>query len=477
MALDDDADNPRFVETLPRRGYRFIAPLDRPSSPQATPTPLKGKWSRLAKPSKPWAVGTIVLVLLAGIGVWRFGFRQKLASSTRVPRTVPLSSYSGDQCCPSFSPDGNQVAFVWTGPKQENVDIYLKVVGAEHAVRLTNDTADDFSPAWSPDGRYIAFLRVIGKRLGRARAQADGAYLAGTWGPRLGRKDSGTVFRGCFLVTRWQVAGSQRWWNKPCLGREWRKAQTNLRQPGVLTMRHPFLPTGQTLVFSRVFEAAVSELYLLMFSRNLEANGEPEQLTFLHYLSKDPVRTPDGHEILFSSGPLSSLDDLTAELWRMPVNFGKPVQPYFTGILGRTPTISQQRNRLAYMRNLTDVNIWRLELSGTQREAHKPISLISSTHFKHSPQYSPDGKRVVFCSTRSGTDEIWVASADGSDAVQLMSLGATIAGAPRWSPDGREVVFDSTVGGNWNAYTIDAGGGKPRRLTDHRLLTELPVIR
>jgi len=61
----------------------------------------------------------------------------------------------------SFSPDGNQVAFAWNGEKQDNFDIYVKLIGSDSLVRITSNPAPDFSPAWSPDGRSIAFLRVI----------------------------------------------------------------------------------------------------------------------------------------------------------------------------------------------------------------------------------------------------------------------------------------------------------------------------
>src|SRR5262249_21367697 len=103
-------------------------------------------------------------------------------------------------------------------------------------------------------------------------------------------------------------------------------------------------------------------------------------------------------------------------------------------------------------------NIWRLELPGLSGTTD-PVSFISSTQDEDSPQYSLDGKRVVFCSSRSGTREIWVASADGSNAVQLTYLATTMTGAPRWSPDGRQIVFDSNVGRTYDVYTIDANGG------------------
>jgi len=60
---------------------------------------------------------------------------------------------------PTFSPDGNQVAFCWNGDNQDNVDIYVKLIGTESLLRLTTDPAQDTSPAWSPDGRFIAFRR------------------------------------------------------------------------------------------------------------------------------------------------------------------------------------------------------------------------------------------------------------------------------------------------------------------------------
>ncbi len=94
-----------------------------------------------------WAAGLGIVLLLLAAGLW-VRFHRPATSAGLAPRTVPLTSYVGNECCPSFSPDGNQVAFVWDGPAQDNQDIYVKLIGTEHAVRLTNDPAPDHSPAW-----------------------------------------------------------------------------------------------------------------------------------------------------------------------------------------------------------------------------------------------------------------------------------------------------------------------------------------
>jgi len=98
-------------------------------------------------------------IAVAGVAVWVLARSERTPEAALVP--VPLTSYPGDEWAPSFSPDGNQVAFAWNGPSQDNYDIYVKLVGTGPPVRLTSDPADDLSPAWSPDGRFIAFLRML----------------------------------------------------------------------------------------------------------------------------------------------------------------------------------------------------------------------------------------------------------------------------------------------------------------------------
>ncbi len=111
-----------------------------------------GRKSRL-----PWALaGTAMLFAALGIGLWLLR-----PTSHAVPKTVPLTSYPGRQGTPAFSPDGKQVAFAWNGEKEDNFDIYVKLVDAGTPLRLTSSPADEYAPAWSPDARYIAFCRDV----------------------------------------------------------------------------------------------------------------------------------------------------------------------------------------------------------------------------------------------------------------------------------------------------------------------------
>ena len=94
---------------------------------------------------------------MALASIWLF----RESRSTPVPamRVVPLTAMSGSEFRPVFSPDGRQVAFAWNGERQDNVDIYVKLVGSSEVRRLTTDPGIDQAPAWSPDGRQIAYVR------------------------------------------------------------------------------------------------------------------------------------------------------------------------------------------------------------------------------------------------------------------------------------------------------------------------------
>jgi DNA-binding winged helix-turn-helix (wHTH) protein len=152
--LGDSADTPRFVETVPRRGYRFIAPVDKglKDGSAAHPRPSGWRSGRLM-----WPAVVIALAIAAAVSLYVF----RLTPFSRPPmRTTPLTSLPGQERHPSFSPDGNQVAFAWDGGNGANQDIYIKVVGVGAPLRLTTHPAADQKPVWSSDGRHIAFVRL-----------------------------------------------------------------------------------------------------------------------------------------------------------------------------------------------------------------------------------------------------------------------------------------------------------------------------
>jgi dipeptidyl aminopeptidase/acylaminoacyl peptidase len=178
---------------------------------------------------------------------------------------------------------------------------------------------------------------------------------------------------------------------------------------------------------------------------------------------------PDSREILFSvRGGLRRLVVVGKEPGE-----SQPAPLPFVGEDGLMPVVSRPQpgrpSRLVYVRSFADDNIWRVETPAPGAPASSPpvVSAISSTRGDWFPQFSPDGRRVAFASDRSGEGGIWLADPDGSNIIQLASMGAFATGHPRWSPGGERIVFHSNREGQPDVYVIPAAGGKPRNLTSH----------
>ena len=119
--------------------------------------------------------------------------------------------------------------------------------------------------------------------------------------------------------------------------------------------------------------------------------------------------------------------------------------------------------RVVYSTRLRDVELFEIPLSGTSQP--KRVSGLSSTLDEHTPHYSPDGERLAFASTRSGTEEIWIANSDGTNPLKMTSMGGPQCSNPQWSPDGERIVFNSRREGTADLYLLQPDTGEVHRIT------------
>lgn len=388
-------------------------------------------------------------------------------------RAIALTTLPGQELYPSFSSDGKHVAFSWNGAKQDNFDIYVQMIGSATPLQLTRDPKRDYNPVWSPDGRWIAFLRGDPQSL-----VSEVRLIPPLGGPerrvasiRVGEVITLPVLLSwcpdstCLVVTDSQGAGKLDGLFAASLESREKRQLTWPERPAVGDSQPAVSPDGHFLVFRRNISGGLTgDLHVLSLSRNLTPIGQPVRLTLSALDANYPVWTPDSREVLFSA---------RERLWRVGVSpREQPTRLPFVGEDGIMATISRVASgsaaTLAYVRSSVDTNIWRIDAGqiGT-RSSTRPAIAISSTRQDGNPQLSPDGRRVAFASNRSGDVEIWLADLDGSNALQLTSMGAPATGTPRWSPDGESVTFNSNLEGHWDIYVVSAAGGKPRRLTDH----------
>jgi Tol biopolymer transport system component len=420
-----------------------------------------------------WLSMTLVLGAILGAAAWLWLGRSRPLVEQSMLTPVPLTAYPGTETYPSFSPDGTQVAFQgcpdgWLPGK--NCDIYVKQIGIEPASRLTDTRELEFCPAWSPNGAFIAFLRqispekvsliLIPQRGGTERLLAELDLVVPPWlglyGPSIAwtpdskwiaapEEETGRRFWALYLIS--VETGEKRRLTTPSsmIGEE--EGDTS----------PAFSPDGRILAFARLL-LPISDLFLLRLGEGCNPHGEPEKVPVENPYKMSVAWTPDGREIVFSSGDA---------LWRVAASgLTKPRRLPLVSENACVPAISRQGNRLAYAVKRSDTDIWRVDLRGPDRKPGVPFKLIFSTRADSSAAFSPDGKRIAFESERSGVGRIWLCDSDGSNLAPLTSSGDG-GNRMKWSPDGQSIAFDVDKEGNGkeDIYVISANGGAPRRLT------------
>ena len=414
----------------------------------------------------------IGLLLIAFVGLY---FIRPRASTTPPPLiAIPLTTDPGFEGMPSFSPDGNYVAFIAGGGEPEkDVDLYVKQIGGGPPLRLTSGPAVEEFPAWSPDNRAIAFVRqgeklevflispFGGPERKLAEITADTSTSLFSWVPPYlswtpDSKYLVTMDRlspdepyGLFVLS---VATGEK------------RRLTTPPAPATADGNPAISPDGRTLAFVRVVAEGSTQVWVLPLSANYGPAGEVRRLDLPQQFLTSPAWTADGREIVYSASDQWAAGE--TRLWRVPVSGVERPQPLATvGENGFQATISREGHRLVYADLKYVDDIWRAEVTGPSKSS-PPVKLIASTQRDYSPQYSPDGSKITFASDRSGHSEIWVCKSDGSSQVQLTTL-ESFSGSPQWFPDGRRIVFDVHREDQSDIYVTDIESRVPRRLANN----------
>jgi Tol biopolymer transport system component/DNA-binding winged helix-turn-helix (wHTH) protein len=477
-ALGEGENGHRYIETVPKRGYRFVAEVTgaaNEETPQVSPAEASSEVMPEVTGFRRYRRGAVfALALLVVVGA-AFGLYQLIRwrqSRGRISlpalQVIPLTSFSGWEGSPSFSPDGSQIAFVRGG------EVYVKQIDGQGFLRLTNNPANDASPAWSPDGRYIAFMRYA--------PEGNGVYLM----PAIGgpERKLASAFPGLEFWRRpaWSPDGKllavvDRNAEQESLSLYLLSVETGERRrlthpPHALIDHHSpaFSPDGKTIAFTQRVRRTDSIMLNLAVEQSVylipAAGGDPSRL---HLDSSGgetlktanyPTWTPDGKELIFSSRLVAHLP---SKLWRVPAS-GGVVEEIPVGTSVSELAISAHGNRLAFVQTDYDLDVWRVDLSDPAPGGKLPKKFITSSRLDVNAEFSPDGRKIAFASDRSGKWAIWVCDSDGLNPRQLTS-DVNEPGGPRWSPDGQQIVFDGIFGGSQDVCVIGAEGGQWHRLT------------
>jgi DNA-binding winged helix-turn-helix (wHTH) protein/Tol biopolymer transport system component len=494
VALDDDAEAPRFVETVPRRGYRFIAdttPL------QATPAQPETDLHPKKKPRTTLAYSTGIAALVLLIFAYWLLYR---ASKPRMPEPSTwqqLTYFTDSATSPAISPDGRTLAFVrgpdtFAGPGQ----IYVKLLPDGQPVQLTHDLLHKMSPVFSPDGSRIAYtigakwdtweVPTMGGEPRLMLANASGL----TWkdehhvlfseiktGRHMGlvaatdiRADEHDIYLPqdeAGMAHRSALSPDRRWllvaemdsvhgW-LPCrlLPADGSTSGKSVGPPGSHCTSATWSPDGRWIYFSSDPGGSFH------IWRQRFPDGKPEQVTSGPMEEEGVAFAPDGRSIITSVGIAEGT------VW---VHDAKGDHQISSEGYAEAPSLSPDGKSLFYLVRLrsrghlsaglypNNADLWAVDLN--TRRAEPVLAGFHVTGYS----IAPDGKQIA-CSAldNAGQSHLWIVSVDRAKPPQQIRTETSLSeDIPLFARNG-DLFFRASEGPASYLYRLAHGGTSPEK--------------
>jgi Tol biopolymer transport system component/DNA-binding winged helix-turn-helix (wHTH) protein len=474
--LGDDVEHPRLIETVTKRGYRFVAPVTISPNGHAGPAVSAAPAANLSRQPRERAaaraVASIGAVLAVVLLVGWLVAAPRTGRPTATLNIVPLTSF-GDVIDAIISPDAKYVAFVRSSQGRQSLWIRqlhgtnaIQVVGPEavsyYGMSFASDSASiyyvvrgpepiayptgmlfqvpalggaprrlgvpfDHYPVVSPDGKVLASLRSDYPAPGQSAlvtVNTDGSAMRTV----VAAHQPEMLAPGFFIAPAWSPGGDR-------LAAAVRNADT-----GTARLFTVDVATGAVRRFATTFASA----------------------SFTSWM-------PDGSGIVFAgAAQRKPSSEFGSELWFQPLPDGPP-QPITTGIIEyRNVTVSADGSSLVSVGSLQNAGLWQLPLAGDRLErvpSQKEDGIAGLAWL--------DPKTIVFTSFDGGTAQIWTMGLDGSGRLQITTDGSNVS--PRPTADGRTIYFVASRDGRTGIWRMDRAGAAQRLLAEAPELWDLAL--
>ncbi len=411
-----------------------------------------------APPQTPrrWTAWLLWLAAGALLGAGAMWWAKPSASpvEARWESFTRITDAAGEETSPSLSPDGSTV--VYSMHVDRSWDIYTQRVGGHNPTAILHDPdRDERAPAFSPDGAFIAFHDSAG---------AGGIFIAGATGESV-RRLTDFGFDPAWSPDGRSIAFGGEEVDKPSS----RKGDSTIYVVDVNggtarkvvdgdAVQPSWSPSGDRLVYwsntggqRDIFTVAA-------------AGGPRVAVTDDAAIDWSPVWSPDGKFVYFSSDRGGDMN-----LWRVSVDpsTGRPAgspESVTVGVQATAalPSFSKDGKRLAFRSRVASTNPVGIPFDPTTLRAGTPFLLDTRNNIRVPSDVSPDNKQLAYFSIGERQEDLFVGPVDGP--MRRVTDDAPRDRAPMFTPDGKSLIFYSTRDNNWTLWSVGIDGGNLRKI-------------
>lgn len=486
--LGENSELPRFIATVPKRGYRFVGEVRE----RVEPDPLVIEEHTIAKitikpdggektdealamsgerrPMVIWPAwlrrrkrlsSSLFAACLVGVAMMIWVVLKQPSRTNFDPQRLQFAelaavkSRDGKRLTAGrFSPDGKMVAYV---APSEGSNLWVKQIGGSRPNRVTEGNWRDWSPVWSPDWQSLAFVSNRSNQIGIWKTP----FLGGPAKLIQFLGDSELDLKGGPpLLVAWTRDGRYIYY-------EWNHKLFRL------DLNSPGLPSAPLMNFeppsvADQFALSPDEKQIAYVDKRdgqfdvwrvALAGGAPQRVTNDAAIDLQPIWHPDGQRLLYSS-----VREVRTQIFLIEAEGGEPMAVTSGDHNGPATDISFDGLSIVCQRERDESDLYAVNATSGEEQ-----QLTSDWGVEFWPSISPDGASIAFQSI-PGERFIWDPQ-QGTLLTKPMPSDdypvelATNVFAIQWSPDSNQLAFLRRSGQAINLWTVPVTGGRERQLT------------